>query len=113
VLREVLRLTPAGDVMVNVGRLPTSPRVRQIISFAVAEAEEAGSSWRPVWGEPTLAPGQVTADHFLLALCRSRPSAAVRVLEAIDLPPRVLAPAVLDQLGRGQENWLGGRPEAW
>jgi ATP-dependent Clp protease ATP-binding subunit ClpC len=100
VLAEVERISPTGPDMVIMGKIPWTPLTRAVVGVAI---DEAGGMDQRI----------ITPNHLLLALCRVNPSAATRVLWALDVPLACLCKSVLTVLGRNPLDWLRRRPEVW
>lgn len=59
-----------------------------------------------------LGAAEIDIEHFLLALCEIRPSAATDVLMRLGAPPREICRCVLNSLNRGADwqRWLSDHP---
>jgi hypothetical protein len=77
--------------------IPFDDEAKQAMADALDEAGRLGRN-------------SVTAEHLLLALCAQPESAAVRVLEAMDVSSRDVRQAVLDRLEEGDEADIGAQP---
>ncbi len=88
---EVEKTCRSGPDMVTMGKLPHTPRAKNVISFAI---EEAGN----------LENKEVGTEHLLLGLLREQEGMAAQILKKFLLDSEIVRAALLDQVNRDLEN---------
>jgi ATP-dependent Clp protease ATP-binding subunit ClpC len=79
---EVEKLVCSGDKEVQMGKLPQTPRAKQVVSFAIEEAQSLGH-------------GYVGTEHLLLGLIREPEGVASTVLTNLGLSVQSIREATL------------------
>jgi four helix bundle protein len=85
---EVEKLVKSGSNMVAMGKLPQTPRAKQVIICAIEEARALGHTY-------------VGTEHILLGLLRETDGIAAQVLTNLGLKLEDVRQEVLNQLGAG------------
>src|SRR5437764_3239916 len=88
---EVEKLVKSGPDMVTMGKLPQTPRAKQVIEYAIEEAR-------------TLTHNYVGTEHLLLGLLREHDGVADQVLMNLGLKLEEVREEVLNLLGAGVES---------
>src|SRR5438309_6828034 len=83
---EVEKLVKSGPDMVKMGKLPQTPRAKQVIGFAMEEARSLKHDY-------------VGTEHLLLGLLREKDGLAAKVLMNLELELDPVREAVLRILG--------------
>src|SRR5689334_9044018 len=91
---EVEKLGQAGDDPVTEGKLPQTPRAKEVIKYSMEEARNLNHNY-------------VGTEHILLGLLREKEGMAAQVLMNLGLKLEVVREEVLNLLGHGIE--LAGR----
>ena len=86
--REVEKLVQSGPAMITMGKLPQTPRAKQVIECAIEEARALNHSY-------------VGTEHILLGLLRVTDGIAARVLRNLGLKLEDVRQEVLNLLGTG------------
>lgn len=84
---EVEKIVQIGPDMITMGKLPLTPRAKQVVAFAIEEAHQ-------------LQCASVGPEHLLLGLLRMEQSVAAEVLRSLKLSPTEVREEVLRLLGR-------------
>jgi hypothetical protein len=87
---EVEKLIKSGPDMVKMGKLPQTPRAKQVIAFAIEEARSLKHDY-------------VGTEHLLLGLIREKDGVASQVLMNLGLQLDPVRESVLHILGLGTE----------
>src|SRR6516162_6804974 len=87
---EVEKLVKAGPEMVNMGKLPQTPRAKKVIEYAIEEARNLNHNY-------------VGTEHLLLGLLREHDGVAAQVLMNLSLKLEEVREEVLNLLGAGVE----------
>jgi len=90
VRNEVGKLVKAGPMALRLGKLPQTPRARQVIDYAIQEARNLNHNY-------------VGTEHLLLGLLREHDGVAAQVLRQLGLSLEETRSAVLDLLGASDE----------
>ena len=95
---EVEKLVKSGPEMVTMGKLPQTPRAKNVIEYAIEEARNLNHNY-------------VGTEHLLLGLLREHDGVAAQVLLNLGLKLEEVREEVLNLLGAGVENEeQGGQP---
>jgi four helix bundle protein len=86
--REVEKLVKSGPDMITMGKLPQTPRAKQVIIYAIEEARALGHNY-------------VGTEHILLGLLRETEGIAAQVLMNLGLKLEDVRHEVLNLLGAG------------
>jgi ATP-dependent Clp protease ATP-binding subunit ClpA len=88
VRREVEKLVKRGDGLVTMGKLPQTPRAKQVIEYAIEEARQLNHNY-------------VATEHLLLGLLREYDGVGAQVLMNLGLQLEDVRSEVLNLLGAG------------
>jgi len=92
---EVEKLVKSGPDMVTMGKLPQTPRAKKVIEYAIEEARSLNHNY-------------VGTEHILLGLLRESEGIAAQVLMNLGLKLEDVRQEVLNLLGAGVDEGLGG-----
>jgi ATP-dependent Clp protease ATP-binding subunit ClpA len=87
---EIEKLVKSGPDMVTMGKLPQTPRAKQVVAFAIEEARKLNHNY-------------VGTEHLLLGLVREFEGVAAQVLTNLGLKLEDVREEVLNLLGAGIE----------
>ena len=87
---EVEKLVQAGPDMVTMGRLPHTPRAKNVLEYAMEEARNLNHNY-------------VGTEHLLLGLLREQEGVAAQVLMNLSLRLEQVHEEVINLLGHGSE----------
>jgi len=85
--REVMKFVQTGSEIVVTGKLPQTPRAKQVIEYAKEEASNLNRNW-------------VGTEHILLGLLREKDGVVGQVLMNLGLKLQTVREEVLNLLGR-------------
>jgi ATP-dependent Clp protease ATP-binding subunit ClpC len=88
---EVEKLVKSGPDMVNMGKLPQTPRAKKVIEFAIEEARNLNHNY-------------VGTEHLLLGLLREQDGVAAQVLMNLGIKLEEVREEVLNLLGASSES---------
>ncbi len=87
---EVEKLVQSGPDMVTMGKLPMTPRAKNVIDLAMAESKALGHAY-------------LGCEHILLGLLREDEGVAAQVLKSLGLSLESIREGVLELLSRPPE----------
>ncbi len=96
---EVEKIVQSGPDVVTMGKLPQTPRAKEVIKFAIEEARNLNHNY-------------VGTEHLMLGLLREQEGVAAQVLMNLGLRLDDVRQEVLNLLGHNPEAdvWAGQRP---
>src|SRR3984893_2191157 len=92
---EVEKIVQSGPDMVTMGKLPQTPRAKEVIEYSMEEARNLNHNY-------------VGTEHILLGLLREQEGVAAQVLMNLGLKLEEVREEVLNLLGHGIEGSEGG-----
>src|SRR6266446_6115544 len=92
---EVEKIVQAGPDMINMGKLPLTPRAKKVIEYSVEEARNLNHNY-------------VGTEHLLLGLLREQEGVAAQVLMNLGLKLEDVREEVLNLLGHNMDSGESG-----
>ncbi len=87
---EVEKLVKSGPEIIEMGKLPQTPRAKRVIEYAIAEARHLGHNY-------------VGTEHIVLGLLREQDGVAAQVLMNLGMKLEDVRDEIMNLLGAGLE----------